>query len=82
MFSVTMYYHFAFVAISVTMFGMAVGALAVFLPAGRLHPPSACRVIWRSARRCSRSAIVAEFPDAPRDSVPVELSLVSVYALA
>lgn len=30
-FSVTMYYHFAFVAISVTMFGMAVGALAVYL---------------------------------------------------
>lgn len=30
-FSVTMYYHFAFVAISVTMFGMAVGAVAVFL---------------------------------------------------
>src|SRR6476659_9358614 len=30
-FSVTMYYHFAFVAISVTMFGMAVGALLVFL---------------------------------------------------
>ena len=30
-FSVTMYYHFAFVAISVTMFGMAVGALIVYL---------------------------------------------------
>jgi len=30
-FSVTMYYHFAFVAISVTMFGMAAGALLVFL---------------------------------------------------
>jgi hypothetical protein len=29
-FSVTMYYHFAFVAISVTMFGMAVGALLVY----------------------------------------------------
>jgi hypothetical protein len=29
-FSVTMYYHFAFVAISVTMFGMAVGALIVY----------------------------------------------------
>ena len=28
-FSVTMYYHFAFVAISVTMFGMAVGAIVV-----------------------------------------------------
>ena len=30
-FSVTLYYHFAFVAISVTMFGMAAGALLVFL---------------------------------------------------
>src|SRR5918999_1462448 len=30
-FSVTMLYHFAFVAISVAMFGMAVGALAVYL---------------------------------------------------
>ena len=30
-FSVTMYYHVAFVAISVTMFGMAIGALLVFL---------------------------------------------------
>lgn len=30
-FSVTMYYHFAFVAISVTMFGMAVGAVLVYL---------------------------------------------------
>ena len=29
-FSVTMYYHFAFVAVSVTMFGMAVGALLVY----------------------------------------------------
>jgi predicted membrane-bound spermidine synthase len=30
-FSVTMWYHFAFVAISIAMFGMSVGALAVFL---------------------------------------------------
>ncbi len=30
-FSVTMWYHFAFVAISVAMFGMTVGALIVFL---------------------------------------------------
>ncbi len=41
-FSVTMYYHFAFVAISVTMFGMAVGALIVYrrpqvFTAGRVH---------------------------------------------
>ena len=30
-FSITMWYHFAFVAISVTMFGMTVGALLVYL---------------------------------------------------
>ena len=30
-FSVTMWYHFAFVAISVAMFGMTVGALVVYL---------------------------------------------------
>src|ERR1041385_4449169 len=30
-FSVTMYYHFAFVAISVAMFGMTGGALAIYL---------------------------------------------------
>lgn len=30
-FSVTMWYHFAFVAISVAMFGMTVGALIVYL---------------------------------------------------
>ena len=39
-FSVTMYYHFAFVAISVTMFGMAVGALMVYLRP-RASPPTA-----------------------------------------
>src|ERR687895_2260805 len=41
-FSVTMLYHFAFVAISVAMFGMTVGALLVYLaprlfPADRIH---------------------------------------------
>ena len=30
-FSVTMWYHFAFVAISVALFGMTVGALLVYL---------------------------------------------------
>src|SRR5215470_19700120 len=33
-FSVTMWYHFAFVAISVAMFGMTVGALVVYLRPG------------------------------------------------
>src|SRR5262247_3279490 len=30
-FSVTMWYHFAFMAISIAMFGMTVGAIVVFL---------------------------------------------------
>src|SRR5262244_3440559 len=30
-FSVTMWYHFAFMAVSVAMFGMTVGAIAVYL---------------------------------------------------
>jgi hypothetical protein len=30
-FSLTMWYHYAFMAISIAMFGMTVGALAVFL---------------------------------------------------
>ena len=46
-FSVTMYYHFAFVAISVTMFGMAVGALFVY---GRPHVFTAPRVHSHLAR--------------------------------
>ncbi|HEY3929360.1 MAG TPA: class I SAM-dependent methyltransferase [Candidatus Koribacter sp.] len=38
-FSVQLYYHFAFVAISIAMFGMSVGAVAVYvLP--RLFPPA------------------------------------------
>lgn len=34
-FSVTMWYHFAFVAVSVALFGMTVGALIVYLAPGR-----------------------------------------------
>ena len=30
-FSVTLWYHFAFIAVSVAMFGMTAGALAVYL---------------------------------------------------
>ena len=37
-FSVTMFYHFAFVAISVAMFGMTVGALVVYLAPRQFAP--------------------------------------------
>ncbi len=48
-FSVTMYYHFAFVAISVAMFGMTVGALAVFLKPDVFTPARTAHLIGRSA---------------------------------
>ena len=50
-FSVTMYYHFAFVAISVTMFGMAVGALIVYR---RPHVFTAARVTCPPGARGAR----------------------------
>ena len=60
-FSVTMWYHFAFVAISVALFGMTVGALLVYLlpdavPRGRREAPALA-----SSRCCSRVAIAVCF---------------------
>ena len=45
-FSVTMWYHFAFVAISVALFGMTVGALIVHLLPGRFPPERVHRQLW------------------------------------
>ena len=45
-FSVTMWYHFAFVAISVALFGMTVGALAVHLLPGRFPHEGVRRQPW------------------------------------
>ena len=51
-FSVTLFNHLAFVAVSIAMFGMTLGALAVFLrPA--LFPPE------RLARRFAQGALAA-----------------------
>jgi hypothetical protein len=50
-FSVTLWYHFAFMAISVTMFGMALGAILVYLlPRVFPHP--------RTAERLAASALL------------------------
>ena len=40
-FSVTMWYHFAFMAISIAMFGITVGGLLVYLMPGRFTVDSA-----------------------------------------
>src|SRR4051812_14391880 len=45
-FSVTMWYHFAFVAISVALFGMTVGALSVHLLPRVFKPADVKRHLW------------------------------------
>ncbi len=80
-FSVTMLYHFAFVALSLAMFGMTVGALMVYL-LPRLFTPE------RLPDRLALAAIV--FPIAmllsflTELSVPFRLhpSIVAIYAIA
>jgi spermine/spermidine synthase len=79
-FSVTMYYHFAFVAISVTMFGMAVGAIAVYLRP-RLFVPE--RVARHLAIGSVLFAITIVLSYLTHLAIPfvIEPSVVSVYAL-
>ena len=80
-FSVTMYYHFAFVAISVTMFGMAVGAVAVFLrPA--VFDPRTREPASRDRLGRVRGRDRCQLSDPSRDSVRARASLVSAYAIA
>lgn len=45
-FSVTMWYHFAFVAISVALFGLTVGALLVYLLPNRFRDERVKRDLW------------------------------------
>jgi hypothetical protein len=80
-FSVTMYYHFAFVAISVTMFGMAVGAIAVFLRpavfvATRVHRQLAVGSL------CCAAAIILSYLTHLAIPFLIEPSLVSIYGIA
>ena len=79
-FSVTMWYHFAFVAISVAMFGMTVGALVVYLrpgwfPAERLaHRPGRQRAALRRRHRVQPA-------DPARRAVHGGLSLLGLYTV-
>ena len=79
-FSVTMYYHFAFVAISVTMFGMAVGAIAVYLrPRVFVSERVACHLAIGSLL----FAVTTVLSYLTHLAIPfvIEPSVVSVYAL-
>src|SRR5437588_12001287 len=60
-FSVTMWYHYAFMAISVALFGMTVGAILVYLFPARFPREGAKRQLASSALLFA-AAIVASFP--------------------
>src|SRR4051812_46929845 len=79
-FSVTMYYHFAFVAISVTMFGMAVGAIVVYVYPRWFVPE---RVVNQLAIAAALFAATIVLSYLTHLSIPflIEPSLVSGYAL-
>ena len=79
-FSVTMYYHFAFVAISVTMFGMAVGAIAVFLRPAVFVAERVARHLAIGSIACA-AAIVLSYLTHLAIPFLVEPSLVSVYGI-
>jgi hypothetical protein len=80
-FSVTMWYHFAFVAISIAMFGMTAGALAVYL-LRRWFPPAHLKTQLAVAALVYSILIVLSF--LTQLSVPfiVHPSVVAAYSLA
>src|SRR5262245_49577009 len=80
-FSVTMLYHFAFVALSLAMFGMTAGALAVYL-LPRLFTPSALRQRMALAALVLPIAIVLSFLTQLSIPFRVHPSIVAVYAIA
>lgn len=80
-FSVTMLYHFAFVALSVAMFGMTVGALIVYL-APRVFTPDRLHRWLAVAALAFPAAMVLSF--LTQLSVPFRIhpSIVAIYAIA
>jgi hypothetical protein len=79
-FSVTMYYHFAFVAISVAMFGMTVGALAVFLSPRTFTNERTKRLLARAAVAFPWALVLSFLTQL---SIPfrIQPSIVALYAI-
>ena len=79
-FSVTMLYHFAFVAISVAMFGMTAGALIVYLWAERFPAAGLSRQLSASA---TMFAVLIVLSFLTQLSIPfhVHPSIVAIYAI-
>ena len=80
-FSVTMLYHFAFVALSLAMFGMTAGALIVYL-APRVFTPERLRWQLALAAVCFPTAIVLSFLTQLSIPFRVHPSIVAIYAIA
>src|SRR4051812_16814812 len=80
-FSVTMLYHFAFVALSVAMFGMTVGALIVYLSPAVFVPERLNRWLGRAAVAFPIAMVLSFLTQL---SVPfrVHPSIVAIYAIA
>ena len=82
-FSVTMWYHFAFMAISVAMFGMTVGALLVYLLPGIFRPERAVKQMTLASLMFSVTIVISflvhlgvrvETPDSFADFYPIALT--------
>ena len=80
-FSVTMFYHFAFVAISVAMFGMTVGSLLVYLLPGVFRESTVYRDLAVAA---TAFPILLVLSFLTQLSIPFRIhpSVVAVYAIA
>jgi hypothetical protein len=80
-FSVTMLYHFAFVALSLAMFGLTAGALIVYLAPG-LFPPERLRHRLALAAVAFPMAMVLSFMTELSIPFRVGSSVVAIYAIA
>lgn len=85
-FSVTMWYHFAFMAISLAMFGMSVGAIWVYLRAGEFNSAVTHREMARSSLLFAVWAVVAflihmVIPFRPGPSVDGAASMAFTYTV-
>jgi hypothetical protein len=84
-FSLTMWYHFAFMAISIAMFGMTVGALLVFLRPDRwpeatlLHAMGQCALLFAISMAVVIFLHISLYLPSPNvDMVPIVLTFIAV----
>jgi hypothetical protein len=81
-FSVTMWYHYAFLAISVAMFGMTVGAICVYLLPGYFSQEKVKYHLTLSSFLFSLSIILCSLTFLSIPFVIGDMSVVLIYSLA